>query len=101
MNITTNHNISNNLRPNNKSFFNKNLFHKNITRRNTNNHKASNRHNSIKYQHFTSQRSPEKQLLLEAILGLLRREATKVGLEKEAIHLTHKLLKRNYLQQRS
>jgi hypothetical protein len=101
MNITTNHNISNNLRPNNKSFFNKNLFHKNITRRNTNNHKASNRHNSIKYQHFTSQRSPEKQLLLEAILGLLRREAKKVGLEKEAIQLEHKILKRNYLQQRS
>lgn len=101
MNTSINTSNNNHLRPNNESFFNKNLFHKNITRRNTSDHKSSNRHNSIKYQHFTSQRSPEKRLLLEAILGLLRREATKVGLEKEAIHLTHKLLKRNYLQQRS
>lgn len=106
MNITTNNNISNKLPLNNKSFnnshFNKNTFNKkHFTRKNTNNHKASNRHNSIKYQHFTQQRSPEKQLLLEAILGLLRREATKVGLEKEAIQLEHKILKRNYLQRRS
>jgi hypothetical protein len=101
MNITTNHNINNHLRPNNKSLFNKSLFHKNITRKNTNNRKAVNRHNQLKYQHFTQQRTQEKQLLLEAILGLLRREATKVGLEKEAVQLEHKILKRNYLQQRS
>lgn len=86
---------------NSSHLFNKSLFHKNITRKNTNNRKVTNRHNQLKYQHFTQQRTPEKQLLLEAILGLLRREATKVGLEKEAIHLTHKLLKTNYLQQRS
>lgn len=101
MNISINTSDNNHLRPNNKSLFNKTLFHKNITRKNTNNRKVTNRHNQLKYQHFTCQRSPEKQLLLEAILGLLRREAKKAGLEKEAIQLEHKILKRNYLQRRS
>ncbi|MBL8195114.1 MAG: hypothetical protein JNM06_15070 [Blastocatellia bacterium] len=100
MNNNTIYSNYNQIYPTNSSLFNKTLFHKN-TRRNTNNRKAVNRHNQLKYQHFTSQRSPKKQLLLEAILGLLRREATKVGLEKEAIQLEHKILKRNYLQRRS
>ncbi len=93
MNNNTTYSNYNQIYTTNSSLFNKKHF--------TRNHKVNNRHKSIKYQHFTSQRSPEKQLLLEAILGLLRREATKVGLEKEAIHLTHKLVKTNYLQQRS
>lgn len=41
------------------------------------------------------------QALLTAILELLRVEATAVGLEKEAILLTHSILKRNYIQRRS
>lgn len=93
MNNNTTYSNYNQIYTTNSSLFNKKHF--------TRNHKARNRHNSIKYQHFTQQRSPEKQLLLEAILGLLRREAKKAGLEKEAIQLEHKILKRNYLQQRS
>lgn len=97
MNINTTYNISNNLAPNNK-LFNNSHFNKNITSKNTRKNKANKRHNHIKYQHFTQQRTPEKQLLLEAILALLHREAKKAGLEQEAIQLEYKILKRNYLQ---
>lgn len=54
------------------------------------------------YNPFTHKaRSLKAQSLLEAILALLQYEAKTVGMEKEAIQLTHNILKRNYIQRRS
>lgn len=56
---------------------------------------------SFIYNQFNDKRPANKQLLLEAVLALIGKEASQVGLEKEATVLTHSILKRNYLQCRS